>query len=53
MLISTHEVEIEFGDCDPAGIVFYPNHFRMFDAATAPTFGEVIAAFRSLGQQVE
>lgn len=23
---------IEFGDCDPAGIVFYPAFFRWFDA---------------------
>jgi 4-hydroxybenzoyl-CoA thioesterase len=38
MLVNTHEVEIEFGDCDPAGIVFYPNFFRMFDAATARLF---------------
>jgi 4-hydroxybenzoyl-CoA thioesterase len=38
MLVNTHEVEIEFGDCDPAGIVFYPNYFRMFDAATARLF---------------
>lgn len=27
-------VRIGFGDCDPAGIVFYPNFFRWFDAAT-------------------
>lgn len=25
--------EISFGDCDPAGIVFYPNIFRWMDAA--------------------
>jgi YbgC/YbaW family acyl-CoA thioester hydrolase len=24
---------IEWGDCDAAGIVFYPNYFRWFDAA--------------------
>lgn len=24
---------VEFGDCDPAGIVFYPNFFRWMDAA--------------------
>lgn len=24
--------EIEFGDCDPAGIVFYPRFFGWFDA---------------------
>jgi len=23
---------IRFGDCDPAGIVFYPNYLRWFDA---------------------
>jgi 4-hydroxybenzoyl-CoA thioesterase len=34
-LTASREVEIEFGDCDPAGIVFYPNYFRFFDAATA------------------
>jgi len=25
------DVPISFGDCDPAGIVFYPNYFRWFD----------------------
>jgi 4-hydroxybenzoyl-CoA thioesterase len=28
-------LEIQFGDCDPAGIVYYPNYFRFFDNATA------------------
>lgn len=36
------EVEIEFGDCDPAGIVFYPNYFRFFDAATAGLLFEAL-----------
>ena len=27
-------VLIGFGDCDPAGIVFYPNFYRWFDTAT-------------------
>ena len=27
-------VLVGFGDCDPAGIVFYPNFYRWFDAAT-------------------
>lgn len=26
-------VDVTFGDCDPAGIVFYPNIFRWVDAA--------------------
>ncbi len=34
-LTASRDVDIEFGDCDPAGIVFYPNYFRFFDAATA------------------
>ena len=38
MFINRFEVEIQFGDCDPAGIVFYPNYFRFFDAATAKLF---------------
>lgn len=29
-----HRITVEFGDCDPAGIVFYPNFFRWFDQAT-------------------
>jgi 4-hydroxybenzoyl-CoA thioesterase len=28
------EMRIEWGDCDAAGIVFYPRYFAMFDAAT-------------------
>jgi 4-hydroxybenzoyl-CoA thioesterase len=32
---NTTKVEIQFGDCDPAGIVYYPNYFRFFDNATA------------------
>ena len=29
---------VEFGDCDPAGIVFYPNFFRWMDAASLQFF---------------
>ena len=35
MFTNTTRVEIQFGDCDPAGIVYYPNYFRFFDNATA------------------
>jgi len=31
-------VHIEWGDCDPAGIVFYPRFFAIFDASTATLF---------------
>ena len=26
------EHRVYFGDCDPAGIMFYPHHFRLMDA---------------------
>lgn len=35
MLVNRREVEIEWGDCDAAGIVFFPRYFAMFDASTA------------------
>lgn len=35
MLVNSRNVEIEWGDCDAAGIVFYPRYFAMFDASTA------------------
>jgi 4-hydroxybenzoyl-CoA thioesterase len=38
MLSNTFTVRIEWGDCDPAGIIFYPRYFEIFDAATAALF---------------
>jgi 4-hydroxybenzoyl-CoA thioesterase len=38
MLTNTRTILIEWGDCDPAGIVFYPRYFAWFDAATAALF---------------
>jgi YbgC/YbaW family acyl-CoA thioester hydrolase len=35
MFTHTMTLSIQFGDCDPAGIVYYPNYFRFFDNATA------------------
>ena len=31
-------MRIEWGDCDPAGIIFYPRYFEIFDASTAALF---------------
>ena len=39
--MSRHHVShftVEFGDCDPAQIVFYPNFFRWMDAASLRFF---------------
>jgi 4-hydroxybenzoyl-CoA thioesterase len=35
MLTSTLQRRIEWGDCDPAGIVFNPRYFAFFDHGTA------------------
>jgi 4-hydroxybenzoyl-CoA thioesterase len=35
---NTRMVRIEWGDCDPAGIIFYPRYFEIFDASTAHLF---------------
>ena len=33
-----HSVTVEFGDCDPARIVWFPNFFRWIDAASRNYF---------------
>jgi 4-hydroxybenzoyl-CoA thioesterase len=45
MLTNRRTVRIEWGDCDPAGIVFYPRYFAMFDHST------VLLIERALGQR--
>ncbi len=35
---SVFTVEVGFGDCDPAGIVFFPNFSRWMDAASLKFF---------------
>jgi 4-hydroxybenzoyl-CoA thioesterase len=35
---TTHSVAVNFGDCDPAGIVFFPNFSRWMDAASLSFF---------------
>ena len=34
MLTNTRTIRIEWGDCDPAGIIFYPRYFAIFDTST-------------------
>jgi len=38
MLTNKRNVRIVWGDCDPAGIVFYPRYFEMFDTSTTALF---------------
>jgi 4-hydroxybenzoyl-CoA thioesterase len=37
-LINRRTIRIEWGDCDPAGIVYFPRYFEYFDACTVALF---------------
>ena len=41
-LIYTRTTRIEWGDCDPAGIVFFPRYFAMFDSCTTGLFSKAL-----------
>ena len=32
------DITVQWGDCDPADIVFFPNYFRWFDTASTELF---------------
>jgi 4-hydroxybenzoyl-CoA thioesterase len=56
MFTVTRTVRIEWGDCDPAGIVYFPRYFEYFDQCTAHLFEavgyrkpELLAAFDIAG----
>src|ERR1700690_30590 len=34
MLTNIRETRVEWGDCDPAGIIFYARYFDIFDIST-------------------
>ena len=38
MLVNRRTLRIEWGQCDPAGIVFYPHYFIIFDTSTGWLF---------------
>jgi 4-hydroxybenzoyl-CoA thioesterase len=38
MLTNRRTIAVEWGHCDPAGIVFFPRYFEMFDACTSALF---------------
>ena len=55
-LINSRTVVIEWGDCDPAGIVYYPRYFVFFDNSTVALFAaaglqkyEMVKAFDIVG----
>jgi 4-hydroxybenzoyl-CoA thioesterase len=38
----TRAERIYWGDCDPAGIIYYPNYFEMFDRCTTAMLEQAI-----------
>ncbi len=42
MLTYVRNTRIEWGDCDPAGIVFFPRYFAMFDSCTTGMFSQAL-----------
>jgi 4-hydroxybenzoyl-CoA thioesterase len=41
MFSNRKAIHIEWGDCDPAGIVYYPRYFAYFDNCTSALFQAV------------
>jgi 4-hydroxybenzoyl-CoA thioesterase len=60
MFSNTRHLRIEWGDCDPAGIVFYPRYFAMFDTSTTEMMEaaigmskfEYLKAFKFIGHPI-
>ncbi len=51
MIVTRRERHVEWGDCDPARIVFNPRFFEWFDAQTASIFEDVGLSKRDLLQR--
>jgi 4-hydroxybenzoyl-CoA thioesterase len=52
MLVNPRVVRIEWGDCDPAGIVFYPRYFAIFDACTIALFERALGMSMRMMREV-
>lgn len=51
MLINRRPLHVEWGDCDAAGIVFYPRYFAWFDACTFALFERTGLSMRALWEK--
>lgn len=40
-IVGSFACQVQWGDCDPAGIIFYPTYFRWMDAACWALFASV------------
>ncbi|MBW7851227.1 MAG: acyl-CoA thioesterase [Rhodospirillales bacterium] len=48
MSIYRTTISVEWGDCDPAGIVYYPRYFAWFDQCTLGLFSEAGFALQDM-----
>ena len=48
MLINWKDIQVEWGDCDPAGIVYFPRYFEYGDSCTRALFEKAGLAKRDL-----
>ena len=44
--------QVSFGDCDPAGIAFYPNFYRWFDEAVHALMNQIGWSWRRTAQEM-
>src|SRR5262249_23908837 len=51
-LVNRRTVRIEWGDCDPMGIVFFPRYLAMFDDSTAYLFERALGITKYKMMQV-
>ena len=51
MFVSRKTLRVDWGDCDPAGIVFYPQYLKWFDGCTSSMFENVGLALPGLFKQ--
>ncbi|MED5372331.1 MAG: acyl-CoA thioesterase [Myxococcota bacterium] len=49
----THRLQVCFGDCDPAGIAFYPSYFRWFDAAMNALMFKTFGSFQGVRERLD
>jgi 4-hydroxybenzoyl-CoA thioesterase len=52
MLTIKRNLRIEWGDCDPAGIVYFPRYFEIFDVSTGTLLERAMGMIKRKGIKV-
>jgi len=52
MLVMSRNVRIEWGDCDPANIVYFPRYFEIFDSAAGALIERALGMTKIKAQKV-